>query len=280
MRKTLMFEIKQNLKKPPRVYIRNRESRNIIGTFPFDNPSEFCNWSTLSNEQKIEIQQFIQNIQAIYPHCNSETGFSTEDFRLRIPSHIINALVELSNLCADENIEIDVYQPIIRSFIQQIKVATNKLSVEGKYKANIALARAGLGGFKKIDLNQQNQTIFSELIKIINKSERLYQKALDLFKKDKSFSPKSIENMAKGDMIPQKWLVSCAIEILMDEKVNLLDFLSCDDLFMLWAKPQLDNRIPTDQVLAKAVYFDSDYVYKQIEEYSTLKSKLQNQNGR
>ncbi len=63
-----------------------------------------------------------------------------------------------------------------------------------------------------------------------------------LFDKDKSYSPKAIDGMATGGSAPSKWLVACAIVILLDEKPKILkSILTDDDLFMLFAKPLLDN---------------------------------------
>jgi hypothetical protein len=48
--------------------------------------------------------------------------------------------------------------------------------------------------------------------------------------------------MAKGETVPAKWLVACAIEVLANEKPDILQkTLSHDDLFMLWAKQLVDN---------------------------------------
>jgi hypothetical protein len=96
--------------------------------------------------------------------------------------------------------------------------------------------------YKKLDLTLQIQAVFAELLAIHNKSEKLYEKALSLFDKDKSYSPKAIEGMATGESIPSKWLVACAIDILIDEKLDVLKTtLSTNDIFLLWAKQLLDN---------------------------------------
>jgi len=49
-----------------------------------------------------------------------------------------------------------------------------------------------------------------------------------------------------------KWLVSCAIDILIEERKETLNsMLSIDDLFMLWVKPLIDNGYSKDKLFAQ-----------------------------
>ena len=60
--------------------------------------------------------------------------------------------------------------------------------------------------------------------------------------------------MATGnsEIVPSNWLVACAIDILIDEKLSILKkILSDNDVFILWAKPLLDNGFDRDELLAK-----------------------------
>ena len=59
--------------------------------------------------------------------------------------------------------------------------------------------------------------------------------------------------MAEGETVTSKWLVSCAIDILIDERSTLLNsMLSSDDLFMLWARPLLKEAFSKEVLLSKA----------------------------
>ena len=59
--------------------------------------------------------------------------------------------------------------------------------------------------------------------------------------------------MAEGETTPSKWLVSCAIDILMEERSAPLDsMLSSDNLFMLWAKPLLKEEFSKKALISKA----------------------------
>lgn len=127
--------------------------------------------------------------------------------------------------------------------------AGHQLSDENRYKIDFILAKAGLVYYNRPDYKFQNKAIFTELSKINHKSEKLHRKAIDLFQKDKSFSPQSIENMASGEMTPQKWLSACALSILIEEKISILTFINYDDIFMLCAKPLLDHGLSKENTL-------------------------------
>ena len=106
-----------------------------------------------------------------------------------------------------------------------------------------------------------------------NKSEKLHNKAINLFGKDKSYSPKAIEGMAIGETIPSKWLVACAIDLLADQKPAIVKaVLSNDDLFMLWAKPLLDSN--KDDVLSQLIKKRSySFLDERIVEYNAKKCR-------
>ena len=74
--------------------------------------------------------------------------------------------------------------------------------------------------------------------------------------------------MAKGETIPSKWLVACAIEILMNEKPQIIQvILSDNDLFMLWAKQLLDQDHDINNVLNKARSLNKEELTNKIEHY-------------
>ena len=70
MKKLLRLEIKQNLRIPPRVYVKSIDLKTIYGSFHVDAPDGFEGWGFLSAEQTIELKQFMQNVTAVYQHLN------------------------------------------------------------------------------------------------------------------------------------------------------------------------------------------------------------------
>ena len=87
-----------------------------------------------------------------------------------------------------------------------------------------------------------------------------------MFQKDKSIAPRTIEEIAKGEPT-QRWLVSCAIDVLIEEKPELIrKILSDDDLVFLWAKPLLSAQYPPEQLANKTQLLrDSKQLNKKID---------------
>ncbi|MFO2544753.1 hypothetical protein SDC29_14745 [Legionella pneumophila serogroup 1] len=276
MKKLLAFEIKHNLRRPARVYVKSPDLKTIYGSFSLDNTSAFENWEALTLAQQAELKQFIHNIDAVNKHIKPEINDVLTEFRLRLPISIIHALNELSIICNRENVELNVYDPIILNIIQQMKISTAKLSNESKTEAFSILEKANIADYKKIDYSSQIQGIFAELLHIHNKSEKLYEKAKSLFEKDKSYSPKALESMASGESNPSKWLVSCAIDLLLDEEKDINSLLSEDDLFMLWVKPQLDQNLDNDRVVQRLSHMNLEGLIERSKRYTIYLSEIKN----
>ncbi|HGO6706845.1 TPA: hypothetical protein ACK8S5_002891 [Legionella pneumophila] len=232
-----------------------------------DNTNAFENWEELTLAQQTELKQFIHNIDAVNKHIKPEINDVLTEFRLRLPISLIHALNELSIICNKENVELNVYDPIILNIIQQMKISTAKLSNENKAEAFSILEKANIAEYKKIDYSSQIQGIFAELLHVHNKSEKLYEKAKSLFGKDKSYSPKALESMASGESNPSKWLVSCAIDLLLDEEKDINSLLSEDDLFMLWMKPQLDQNLDNDRIIQRLSHMNLDALTERTKSY-------------
>lgn len=240
--KYLRFDVKRNLNRSPRIYVKSLDLKVTYGTFPSDQPSQFDGWNQLSEDQTIELKQYIQNLNTVKQHLGILALNEQTDYRLRLPNSFIEAVNAIHKLCEESSLELDIFEPILSAIVQQIKIVVAKLPIEPKTKALSILDHLGLAEYKKMDYSRQIQAIFSELISIPNKSEKLHETAKKLFEKDKSYSPRAIEGMAKGETAPSKWLVACAIEILAAEKLAVLKtILSEDDIFMLWAKPLVDH---------------------------------------
>lgn len=268
MKKLLVFEIKHNLRRAARVHVKSPDLKVIYGSFSADDPSVFDGWDGLTIEQTIELKQFIQNLNAVHDHLKPEPNNPLTDFRFRLPVNVINTLNSLSAICQEEGIELNVYDSMVLNIVQQMKIATTKLSNDSKSEAFQLLDKAGIAEYKKQDYRSQTQAIFTELLNIYNKSERLHEKAKSLFNKDKSYSPKSIESMASGEINPSKWLIACAIDVLIDDNIDISRTLSEDDIFMLWAKQLLDNSIQTAKVIDKAKGIGAEGLLRKINDYT------------
>jgi len=238
VKKQLRLEIKQNLKKPPRVYVKSTDLKTTYGSFHVDAVDDFDGWDKLSTQQAVELRQFMQNVSAVYEHLKPSPTNMLTDFRFRLPVEFVGLLEKLEIICLNESVGINIFDSIITTIIQQMKVATNKLDGDAKIQALELLSKANLAEYKKQDFSGQTQAIFAELQSVYNRSEKLHNKAIALFDKDKSYSPLAIKGMANGETTPAKWLVACAIDVLIDEQSSAIaKMLSCDDIYMLWVVP-------------------------------------------
>lgn len=252
MKKTLRFEMKQNLRRATRIYVKSHDLKTSYGYFHADNPASFDGWALLSDEQKTELTLFIHNIEAINTLLGNDASNRLADFRFRLPIDFLATLHEAANVFNAENVRYNFFEAAITGITQQMKLATAQLSPEKKLEALALLDKAGLAAYQKFDLTSPTKAVFAELLALHNKSEKLHEKAMALFSKDKSYSPRCIEGIALGESQPAKWLTACAIDLLIDERRDILgSFLNDDELFMLWAKPLLDNKFNKHALLDK-----------------------------
>lgn len=268
--KTLLFNVKRNLKKPPKIYVLSPDKKITFGSFSSDNPSEFTEWNSLNLEQTVELKQYMQNMRALSNHFESSLN-EQMDFRLRLPMSFIQCVNDISALAIKNDLELDIFEPMITSMIQQLKIILAKLPFEEKQQALAMLNKIGLAEYKKIDFSNQIQAVFSELLLINRKSEKLEIEAKQLFNKVKRITRKSLEDIAQGHLDTPLWVVACAIEILLHEQSDILKkTLSEDDLFMLWAKQLLDRGHEYDNVLHKAHSLGREKLINKIEQYFNM----------
>lgn len=238
----LGFDIRRNLKKPPRIHVKSVATGTIFGSFQADEPEGFEGWPQMNEAEAMELHHYMDNLKTVRQHLGEQALNEQSDYRLRLPLSFIEAIDDIGKICQRASVELDIYEPVLTAIIQQLKIAIVKLEGEHKTKALAILDRLGLADYKKMDYSKKIQAVFSELLSVHNKSEKLHKEAITLFDKDKSYSPKTLEGMANGEHKPSLWLVACAIKILADEKVNVLTkVLSENDFFILFAKPLLAN---------------------------------------
>ena len=264
--KNLIFNVKRNLKKPPKIYVLSADKSITYGSFSASNPEEFDNWGGLSTAQKIELKQYMHNMNAISHHFDKSGLNEQADFRLRLPASFIQCVNEIDELAFNRDIDLDIFEPLIVSMIQKLKIVTAQLPEFEKKLATAALERVGLAEYEKIDYSRQIQIIFAELMTIHNKTEKLKLTAKILFDKDKGVSPKTIESIATGELSTSRWFVACAVEVLLKEKLDFLKTgLSPDDLFILWAKPLENSSITKEEVRIKATLLGKPELLAKIE---------------
>lgn len=274
MQRVLRFEIKQNLRRAARIYVKSQDMKLSYGYFHADDPSTFDGWDKLSPEQITELTLFIQNIEAVNTLFGEKESSKLIDFRFRLPIDLVAVINELTSIISDKKIEFNLFESAITGMMQQLKIAVAHLPDDTKRKALTILDKVGLAEYKKQDLSSQIQAVFSELLALHNKSEKLHEKAKVLFEKNKSYSPRAIEGMAKGETLPSKWLVACAIDLLLDERHSVMEaVLSENDLFVLWAKPLLDHGIPQQIVISKAEKIGLTSMEALIKNYKKIKHK-------
>lgn len=240
------------MNKPPRVHVQSADKKTTYGSFQSNNCDEFKDWDKLSLEETIELKQYMNNLTAIERYFSTQSLGELQDFRIRLPRSFIQAISELSIIFLEEDINLDVYDAIISATIAQLKIKTSSLSDDKKQRALAVLNQVALSKNIKQDVSTKIQAVFTELLSIHNKSEKLHQKAISLFNKDKSIAPKTIEEIAKGELSTSRWLVTCAIEILLEEKPDILQkLLSEEDILFLWANPLIKNEVPESELIQK-----------------------------
>lgn len=271
MKKLLRFEVKQNLRRPSRIYVRSADDKSLYGSFRTDEPDLFDGWDSLTINQAIELKQFIQNIKAVNQHLNPSPTSTLLDLRFRLPYEFIDVLEQIEIICDQQKVELNIFEPMVSSMIQQIKIAVGKLSGSSKEQALTLLNQVNLAEYKRQDFSNQVKSIFSELQAVANRSEKLKDKAMALFDKDKSYSPMAIKSMAEGETTPSKWLVACAVEVLLDEKKDIVfKILTEDDVFMLWAKQLLVQRHEPEDIIKKIFHLSKIELMNKIESYRKI----------
>lgn len=267
--KRLNFEVKRNIRKPPRIYVKSTKTAVVYGSFPGDKPDEFLGWGKLDQGETVELAHYIANLNAVKEFLGSNFLGEQADYRLRLPISFASGIDRISQLSREQDILCDIFTPVLSTIIQELKIVTGNIKGEAKNEALTILEKFGLAEYKKIDRSQTVKAIFSELLSIRDKSEKLHTYAKQLFGKDKSFSPVAIHNMATGEIVPTKWLVSCAIAVILDERKSILcKIMTNNEIFVLFAKQLLDNN-RKNELMEVVVKHELSFLTEHIKNYST-----------
>ena len=251
----LNVQIKRNQFKAPRIFISSATTKKLFGSFSADNPKTFKDWDKLTIAEACELKHIMDNFEAIKEYLGSDALLEVlSNIRLVLPMHLIKIIEHISLLVQEAETGLNLYEGMILAIIQNLKGTVAKLPFAQKKEALRLLDTLGLAEYKKKDYSDEVKAIFSELLSIFNKSEKLNTTTVALFGKSKSFSHLTFEALAQGENPPSKWIIACAIDVLLSEKLQVvLKMLSVDDIVTLWAKPLLSNN-------------QSEYVYKRIKE--------------
>ncbi len=271
MKQRLILQMKHNLKRPPRVYVYSSgkgQTQDAYGTFPVDDPAQFDGWDKLDQDQAAELRHYIENLDAIKKVLNPELLRELIDYRLRLPVTLTQAIDDIDALCHAKGGALSIYEPIVTTIVQQLKIAAAKLDGDDKQKALSILTDLGFAEYSKLNMTSQTCAVFAELLSIQNKVEKLRDQAKVLFNKLKTPSYETLAGMAKGDFEPSKWLVASAIEVIAHEKVDVLrSALSADDIFLLWGKQLLEHGHSQQEVIKMAQKFELPVLVDRIKAY-------------
>ena len=126
------------------------------------------------------------------------------------------------------------------------------------------------------DYSQKIQSLFKLLLVIPFKSEKLERAAKNLFNREKILTPKSIYKIAHGEISTTGWMVSFAIDVIIQETpTSLKNIFSAKDLFRLWIKPLLKEDIDNKALLSKAKLLSMPELIKQFTDYyDPINSKI------
>src|SRR4051812_13902476 len=102
--KSLIFNVKRNFQKPPKVFVLSLDKKTTYGSFSASNPEEFTNWSSLTPVQVAELKQYIHNLRASSSYFGNNLLGEQTDFRLRLPDSFIKCINEIHIIASDNNI--------------------------------------------------------------------------------------------------------------------------------------------------------------------------------
>ena len=120
------------MNKPPRVHVQSSDKKKTYGSFQANDCDEFNGWDKLSPEEKIELKQYMNNLIAIENYFSTQSLGEQQDFRIRLPRSFIQAISDLSMICLEEDINLDVYDAMLSAAIQHLKIKVSSLSDDRK----------------------------------------------------------------------------------------------------------------------------------------------------
>lgn len=113
------------------------------------------------------------------------------------------------------------------------------------------------------------QTVFSKLMFVAFKSEKLEAAFKKLFNGHQFLTPKAIEKIACGKSLASMEMTACAIDVLIQEEPHLINkLLTTEEVCALWAKPLLKQCLELDAILQKAKKLERPRLMEQITYYA------------
>jgi hypothetical protein len=93
--KSLVFTVKRNLNKPPKIYVLSADKKTTYGSFSADNFTQFQNWEKLNSGETIELKQYMNNMSAIERYFSTKALNEQQDFRVRLPDSFIQSINDI-----------------------------------------------------------------------------------------------------------------------------------------------------------------------------------------
>lgn len=240
--KHLTYRWRINLAKAPRVSVHNASTLKKYGAFSADNPEDFDGWQNLNEAERVEFCQYMQNLKSVTTHFGKPALNQIARLTLLLPSPVLEVIDNFHKLCEKEGVNFDLPGVLVNSVVQSLKAATPQLYGDAKMAALKELEKIGLAQYTKLDFDVQIRAIFSELLTVPDGVIHLESTTQTLFGKKKRISATMLKKIASGEEKTSKWLCSCVIQVLHEQKPKSLDgLLSEQELFSLWLKPLIDN---------------------------------------
>ncbi len=248
--KQLKYQWRINRTKAPTIYVMSAKTKELYGSFSTTDTNSFKDWDKLNNDEMLELKLYMQNIEVINNLFGKEGLDRISRLTVLLPEQASNAIEKIYELCVDQGVSIDIYETLITSVIQTLKVTVAKLQGDSKKAALKQLEVLGQVQYTKIDYSSQMQAIFAELLSVPDREDKLESMTTKLFNKHKRLSPIAIEAIAKGEENTSKWICACAIQVLANNKPDIIGkMLTEADIFGLWLKPLLDNGYKIDAAI-------------------------------
>lgn len=122
------------------------------------------------------------------------------------------------------------------------------------------------------DFSKKIQALFTALLLVTNPSEQLEVAAKQLFDKVKTLSLLTLEQIARGERATSKWIITCALDVLIQAQSNVVQSLfSSDELFIFFARPLLNRKFSHQELLKSVSYMEMPLLIEQITDYSSSK---------
>ena len=242
--KKLIFTLRLNKTKPPRIQLTDSETKRSIGSLPIDieKPEDFAGWHTLSEEQQFELMMYVDNVRYAIEKLHAKP--TLQDFgaiRIGAPDNLVGAMEQLYKEAQAQAIRFNPMDAMFNGLINYMR------SVEKKLKKNnptlnvlpaIGIELASSQEVFKKERGKYVRKIFSALLKVFNQQDKFLAISRD-YNKNQVLADRVISLIAEGKSKASTWQVSCALSVLGKEKADFIPTFPPAILVELWLTPLL-----------------------------------------